>query len=184
MKVPVHRKIDAKRIPNSWKSMHRAQGIFLLLSLFVVHVLVIAAYFVQGQNVPKFAPLFVMLFLLDALAVWFMCFAQNFPKESGYLEFQEDCIRFHTGSGFSQSIRYALVAKVSIGTCPEIFTRMETKTKYCPKETWAQIYGDRYIVAIDRERIPLFACTYDDTVWNFLMEKYRNTAVTFNGESA
>lgn len=183
MKVPVHRKIDAKCIPDSWKSMHRAQGIFLLLSLFVVHVLVIAAYFVQGQNVPKFAPLFVMLFLLDVLYVRFMCFAQYFPKESGCLEFQEECIRFHTGSGFSQYIRYSEVTKVSVGMCPEMFTRMETKTKYCPKETWAQIYGERYIVAIDRERIPLFACTYDDAVWDFLKEKYRNTAVTFNGES-
>ncbi len=183
MKVPVHRKIDAAHIPKSWKSMYHAQSIFLLLVLFAVHVLVIAAYFVQGQNVPKFASLFVMLFLLDVLAVWFIFFLPNFPKESGCLEFQEESVRFHTGSGFSQYIRYAEVAKISIGMCPEIFTRMETKSKYCPKETWAEIYGERYIVAADRERIPLFACAYDDAVWNFLKEKYRNTAVTFHEES-
>ncbi len=183
MKVPVHRKIDEKRMPKSWKPMYRAQSIFLLLVLFVVHVLVIAAYFVKGQDFPKFAGLFVMLSLLDVLAVWFMCFARNFPKVSGCLEFQEESVRFHTGSGFSQYICYAEVAKISIAMCPEIFTRMETKTKYCPKETWAEIYGERYIVASDRERIPLFACTYDDAVWNFLKEKYRNTAVTFHGES-
>lgn len=183
MKFPVHRKIGTKRIPKSWKTMHRAQSIFILLVLSAVHAFIFAAYFVQGQNLPQFAPLFVMLFLLDGLAVWFMCFAQNFPKTSGCLEFQEEAVCFHTGSGFSQYIRYAEVAKVSVGMCPEIFTRMEMKNKYCPKETWAEIYGERYIVAADRERMPLFACTYDDAVWDFLKEKYRNAAVIFDEES-
>lgn len=52
MKVPIHRKIDTKRIPKSWKPMHRAQSIFIQLVLSAVHAFVFAAYFVQGQKNP------------------------------------------------------------------------------------------------------------------------------------
>lgn len=183
MKVPVHKKITTERIPAiAAADYHRKMlPVYLMMSLFLgVEIWMICR---NGIIVLLTGP-FTLLWV--GVVIWMLFVRSPFPKTFGEL-YLEDKIRFY--HGLPQYFAYTEVAVLHIGSCPPEFTIAKPGPRGGPREyyqpeQWAAIYGDRYIIAENADGHPLFACTYNEEVYQLLVQRCSETTSCLFDEAA
>lgn len=172
MKVPVHQKIDPKRVPDIVAEKYYKR----MLPVYGIFILMLIAEVCTGQITSPF------VILWTGIRVYGIFFAPPFRNTIGELHL-EDAITFY--HNLPQQIQYEEIAVLHIGNCPQEFTvAKRRKVEYYTQDEWAAIYGDRYIIAENADGHSLFACTYNEEVYQLLVQRCSETASCLFDEAA
>ncbi len=174
LKVPVHRRIEpdehAKPYAEKWR-MNRILTASVILLMFVITVISHLFHFT----------LFDLVFA--GVCVYMLCHtkdSEQFRKEIGMLELDEEIVFSlidNEKSFLCKTYQYDEIAELCIGECPVQFFGRKSRGAVFSAEEWRAIYGGNYIIALDADGSPLFACSYSESVWKYLEEKCRNREV-------
>ena len=117
----------------------------------------------------------LMLTVYGVTFLWLTLEKLSFEKLN-YLILGED-IRFVVTMGTMRktTCRYSDVRAIFVDECPEEFIRPGILFyKGRSQLFWTESYG-KYIIAVDKENIVLFICSYREDVWQMLIERCKDS---------
>jgi hypothetical protein len=121
---------------------------------------------------------FLAILMLTVYGVTFLWLTLEKPsfEKLNYLILGED-IRFVVTMGTMRktTCRYSDVKAIFVDECPEEFIRPGILFyKGRSQLFWTESYG-KYIIAVDKENIVLFICSYREDVWQMLIERCKDS---------
>lgn len=164
MKIPVHCQKE---------SYFTKKNMCVYLFVFVLCIVLLLPM-VPGKEELKF----IIILLTTIYGVTFLAFVLeklSFEKLN-YLILDED-IRFviRTGTMRKTTCQYSDVRAIFVDECPEEFIQPGILFhKGRSQLFWTASYG-KYIIAVDKENIVLFICSYREDVWEMLIERCKDS---------
>ena len=166
MRCPVHKKINYTA-EKSKKIFGRATKFWIVLSM----LLILDIFMIVGE-----IWLGLLILLLGICLGTILYWDMTLPETSGYLELEEDII-FHNVFGRLKHKRYQYrdIRYLYIDECPVLFRPDEGKNACYSSGKWCSMYG-KYVIAENQDHVVMFACSYADAVWDFLLQRCGDTA--------
>lgn len=164
MKIPVHCQKE---------SYFTKKNMCVYLFMFVLCIVLILAI-VPGKEELKF----LVILMITIYGVTFLALALeklSFEKLN-YLILGED-IRFvvRTGTMRKRTCQYSDVRAIFVDECPREFIQPGILFhKGRSQLFWTASYG-KYIIAVDKENIVLFICSYREDVWEMLTKRCKGS---------
>ncbi len=164
MKIPVH---------CQKQSYFTKKNMCVYLFVFVLCIVLLLPM-VPGKEELKF----LVILLTTIYGVTFLAFALeklSFEKLN-YLILGDD-IRFvvRTGTMRKTTCQYSDVRAIFVDECPEEYIQSGILFhKGRSQLFWTASYG-KYIIAVDKENIVLFICSYREDVWEMLIEHCKDS---------
>lgn len=168
MRYPVHKKVNhAAEKSKVWKILGSVVQLWIALPMLLAFCI-----FMIADKIWLGLLMLLLGICSEAGLYWLM----TIPETSGYLELGEEII-FHNMFGKLKHKRYQYrdIRYLYIDDCPVQFRKYK-KTNTCySAEEWCSMYG-KYVIAENQDHAVMFACSYADTVWDFLLQRCGDTA--------
>lgn len=164
MKIQVHRQKE---------SYFTKKNICVCLSVLVLCIVLLLPM-VPGEDELKF--LIILLITVYAVSFLALGLEKLVFEKLNYLILGED-IRFvvRTGTMRKRTCQYSDVRAIFVDECPEEFIQPGILFRKGRSQFfWTASYG-KYIIAVDKENIVLFICSYSEYIWQILIERCKDS---------
>lgn len=164
MKIPVH---------CQKQSYFTKKNMCVYLFMFVLCIVLLLPMVPSKEELEFLVILLITIYGVTFLALGLekLCF-----EKLNYLILGED-IRFvvRTGTMRKRICKYSDVRTIFVDECPEEFIQPGILFhKGRSQLFWTASYG-KYIIAVDKENIVLFICSYREDVWEMLIERCKDS---------
>lgn len=167
MRYPIHKQI----YQNMDVSAKRKVSVWMETILLVIpYAVAFAIFLVHGE-----IKLGILILLFGFILLTSVMFMQSMPKTSGYLKLEDDILFHNTMNTFRHKrYQYSDISCLYVGDCPKQYVKPKSRSAVFTEEEWRSLYGT-YIVALDKDGVVMFVCSYCDSAWDFLLRQCRST---------